>query len=103
MANYAKVENGVVTQVIVAESEFFKTFVDSSPGEWIECSGNVGIGFTYDINLKKFIQIQPYTSWVMNAESGEWEAPVTYPSDGKIYEWNESSKGWNETDKSGDV
>ena len=40
MAHYAKVENGIVTQVIVAELEFFDTFVDSSPGEWIQTSYN---------------------------------------------------------------
>ena len=48
MANFVKVENGVVTQVIVAEPEFFDTFIDSSPGKWIESSDSV-IGFTYDI------------------------------------------------------
>ena len=65
MAHYAKIENGIVTKVIVAEAEFFDTFVDSSPGEWLQTSYNTqggvhleggsplrknfaGVGCTYD-------------------------------------------------------
>jgi len=48
MAHYAKVVDGKVTQVIVAESEFFNTFVDSSPGAWIETSYNTIGGKHYD-------------------------------------------------------
>jgi len=40
MAHFAKVVDGTVTQVIVAEPEFFETFVDSSPGQWIQTSYN---------------------------------------------------------------
>ena len=48
MAHFAKVKDGVVTQVIVAEPEFFDTFVDSEPGEWIKTSYNVRGGVYYD-------------------------------------------------------
>ena len=41
MAHYAKVTDGVVTQVIVAEPEFFDTFVDTTPGEWLKTSYNM--------------------------------------------------------------
>jgi hypothetical protein len=40
MGHFAKVLSGIVQQVIVAEPDFFQTFVDSSPGEWIQTSYN---------------------------------------------------------------
>lgn len=48
MAHFAKIQNGIVTNVIVAEAEFFDTFIDSSPGEWIQTSFNVKGGIYYD-------------------------------------------------------
>jgi len=48
MGHYAKVQEGVVTQVIVAEPEFFDSFVDSSPGKWIKTSYNMRGGVYYD-------------------------------------------------------
>jgi hypothetical protein len=50
MAHYAKVQDGVVTQVIVAEPEFFDSFVDSSPGKWVKTSYNIRGGVYYDPN-----------------------------------------------------
>lgn len=50
MAHYAKVTDGKVVQVIVAEPEFFKTFVDDSPGEWIQTSYNTKRGKHYDLS-----------------------------------------------------
>lgn len=111
MAHYAKVVNGIVTKVIVAEPEFFKTFVDSSPGEWIQTSYNTrggqhpygtplrknyaGIGFTYDATLDAFYEPQPYPSWTLNETSCLWEAPVAYPTDGQFYKWNEDTQTWD--------
>jgi len=48
MGHYAKVQNGTVTQIIVAEPEFFDSFVDSSPGKWIKTSYNMRGGVYYD-------------------------------------------------------
>jgi len=48
MAHFAKVVDGIVTRVIVAEPEFFNTFVDSSPGKWIKTSYNMRGGVYYD-------------------------------------------------------
>jgi len=48
MAHYAKVQNSVVTQVIVAEPEFFHSFVDTTPGKWIKTSYNMRGGIYYD-------------------------------------------------------
>ena len=103
MAHYAKVENTLVTQVIVAEAEFFDTFVDTSPGEWIQTSynGNIrknyaGIGYRYDDELDAFIPPKPYNSWILNEDTCQYEAPVAYPADDKYYTWNEDTTSWVE-------
>jgi hypothetical protein len=113
MAHFAKVVDGVVTQVIVAEPEFFQTFVDSSPGEWIQTSYNThggehklggtplrknyaGIGFTYDRVKDAFIPPKPFASWVLNEDTCLWDAPVAMPDDGKIYVWDEATTNWVE-------
>ena len=113
MAHYAKVQNGLVTTVIVAEAEFFETFVDSSPGEWIQTSYNTyggqhllggtplrknfaGIGYTYDKTLDAFIPPKPYASWTLDEETCLWNAPTSYPTDGKNYNWNEDILNWEE-------
>ena len=122
MAHFAKVVNGTVSQVIVAEPEFFETFVDSSPGEWIQTSYNTrggvhynpetgepsadqtkalrknyaGIGFTYDRIRDAFIPVKPFESWSLNDETCLWEAPIPYPTDGQVYTWNESTTSWEE-------
>ena len=103
MAHYAKVENNIVTQVIVAEAEFFDTFVDSSPGIWIETSYNgtirknyAGMGMTYDSARDAFIPPQTHASWTLNESTCIWEPPVAYPDDGKEYTWNEATTNWKE-------
>jgi hypothetical protein len=113
MAHYAKVSNTLVTQVIVAEAEFFDTFVDSSPGEWIQTSYNTsggvhseggtplrknfaGVGDTYDATRDAFIAPQPHPSWALNEATCQWTAPVAYPDDGNQYEWNEDTTNWTE-------
>jgi len=111
MAHFAKVNNGIVEQVIVAELEFFNTFVDSSPGQWIQTSYNTyggvhtlggtplrknyaGIGYTYDAQRDAFIPPKPYASWVLNEDTCLWESPVPYPNDGEQYTWNEETQEW---------
>ena len=107
MAHYAKVQNNLVTTVIVAEAEFFNTFVDTSPGEWIQTSYNTrggvhydpttgqasadqskalrknyaGIGYTYNNVLDAFIAPQPFASWILDEETCLWNSPTPYPSD----------------------
>ena len=112
MAHFAKVVDGIVTQVIVAEPEFFDTFTDSSPGEWIQTSYNTyggvhklggtplrknyaGTGFTYDKTRDAFIPPQPYPSWTLNEETCLWDSPVPYPTDGELYIWNEETQTWD--------
>jgi len=111
MSHFAKVNNGIVEQVIVAEPEFFETFVDSSPGEWIQTSYNTrggvhanggtplrknyaGIGYTYDRVLNAFIPPKPYASWTLNEDTCLWDAPVAYPNDGNMYTWDEATTNW---------
>ncbi len=103
MAHYAKVEDSLVTKVIVAEAEFFNTFVDDSPGEWIQTSytGSIrknyaGVGDTYDAIRDAFIAPKPYPSWTLVEATCQWTAPVTYPDDGKMYDWNEDTTNWTE-------
>ena len=115
MAHYAKVNNNIVEQVIVAEPEFFETFVDSSPGEWIQTSYNTrggvhtlggtplrgnyaGVGHVYDSQNDVFYQPQPFASWILNTTTWIWESPVPIPPDAsheKLYAWNESTKSWD--------
>ena len=111
MGNFAKVVDGKVTQVIVAEPEFFDTFVDSSPGVWLATSYNTvgnkhlkggtplrgnfaGVGYSYDAQKDVFIAPKPYASWTLNADY-LWEAPIAYPKDGKDYVWDENAKSWS--------
>ena len=113
MSHFAKVLDGKVTQVIVAEPEFFQNFVDSSPGAWIQTSYNTrgnqhpngtplrgnyaGVGYTYDTQNDVFYAPQPFASWVLNTTTWLWEAPVAMPTDDKIYRWDEATTSWKET------
>jgi hypothetical protein len=110
MGHYAKVVDGKVTQVIVAESDFFKTFVDSSPGTWIKTSYNThgnnnltgspalrgnfaGVGYIYDAKNDVFYAPQPFPSWSLN-ENWLWQPPVAMPTDDKAYKWDEPTQKW---------
>lgn len=115
MAHFAQLdENNVVTQVIVVHNnELMESGVESEargiafcqslfPGTtWIQTSYNgnmrknyAGQGFTYDAQLDAFIPPQPYPSWVLNAETCQWEAPIPYPDDGGRYVWDENTQSW---------
>jgi len=118
MGHFAKVLNGIVQTVIVAEPEFFNTFIDSSPGEWIQTSyntrGNVhyapnsndpddgialrgnyaGIGYTYDREYDVFYPSKPFNSWILSQLTWLWEPPIAYPDDGRNYMWDEATISW---------
>lgn len=122
MGHYAKVTNGKVVRVFSAEADFFNTFVDDSPGEWIKTSYNTrggihyepnsntpsqdqskalrknyaGIGYTYDKKRDAFIPPKVHESWILNENTCFWEPPIPYPNDGKDYAWDESVKNWVE-------
>jgi len=109
MGHYAQVENGIVTQVIVADGPDWCE--QNLGGEWVQTSYNThggvhssgkfpihknyaGIGYTFD--GIGFAAPQPYASWTLNATSYLWEAPVAMPEDGKLYNWNEDDLAWVE-------
>jgi hypothetical protein len=121
MSHYAKVTNGIVTQVIVAEAEFFDTFVDTTPGEWIQTSYNThanthtlggtplrgnfaGIGFTYDTEHDVFYAPRPsdpeqgpYNSWVIGANTNWiWQPPTERPAgqENSYPKWIEANTTW---------
>ena len=107
MAHFAKIENDIVTQVIVVDNQYEEqgqTWINEVlglDGEWIQTSYNsnfrgnyAGVGFTYDRENDVFIPIQPYNSWILNQETWEWEAPTPYPMDGFTYIWNEHNLIW---------
>ena len=119
MSHYAKVVNNIVTQVIVAEAEFFASYHDPEPGTWIQTSYNTrggihygqdgnpdggpalrgnyaGIGYTYDPDLDVFYAPQPYPSWTLNSTTYTWQAPTPRPSDDKQYSWDEATTSWTE-------
>jgi hypothetical protein len=103
MSHFAKVCDGKVLKVIVAEKEFFDTYIDDAPGEWIQTSYNTrngihygqdgnpddgvalrgnyaGIGYTYDRTNDVFYVPQPFNSWILNKTTWSWEAPTPYPA-----------------------
>jgi len=111
MAHYAFLdENNIVTQVIVGRDEWevvgkinnWEAYYGALNG--VVCkrtsyNGNIrknfaGIGFTYDEERDAFIPPQPYESWVLDEETCRWEAPVPYPDDGVMYEWDEETIDW---------
>jgi hypothetical protein len=113
MSHFAKVLDGKVVQVIVAEPEFFNTFVDTSAGTWLQTSYNTygnqhklggtplrgnyaGVGFTYDHTNDVFYAPKPFASWTLNQSTWIWEAPTPMPTDGKQYVWDEPTTSWKE-------
>jgi len=119
MAHFAKIENNLVTEVLVVNNDLEHRGADflvndlGLGGTWIKTSyntrGNVhvnggipfrknyaGIGFSYDSNRDAFISPKPFDSWLLNEDSCLWEAPVAYPNDGNFYTWDEETLSWKE-------
>ena len=116
MAHFAELgENNVVLRVIVVDN---KDTSDTSGNEveeiganfcrnllggtWKQTSYNAnfrknyaGIGFTYDSGRDAFIPPKPFASWTLNEDTCRWDPPVAYPTDGKLYTWNESTTSWD--------
>jgi len=101
MSHFAKVVNGIVTNVIVADQDFIDNMLDTSPGRWIETfkdrsqrKNYAGIGFSYDLDRDAFIPPKPYASWTLDEDTCDWEPPVAHPGDG-AYNWNEETQTWD--------
>lgn len=118
MSHYAKVENGTVTQVIVAEQDFINSGAVGDPASWIQTSYNTrgnlhygpngepdggtalrgnyaGIGYVYDSENDVFYPPAPYPSWTLDHGTWTWVAPVPRPVDGNAYTWNETNQNWD--------
>ncbi len=113
MGHYAKVIDGIVKEVNVAEAEFFDTYIDNSAGEWIQTSYNTmagvhtlggtplrknfaTVGGSYDSENDAFYNPQPFPSWTLNTTTYLWEAPSSRPEGDGYYIWDEENKRWNE-------
>ena len=110
MSHFAKVENGIVTQVIVAEQDVIDSGIFGTG--WVQTSYNTyggqhpegrplrknyaGVGYTYDSQRDAFIAPQPFPSWVLNEETCVWDAPTPLPNDEKAYFWDETTLAWVE-------
>ena len=111
MAHYAFLdENNIVTEVIVGIDET-ELIEGSEPETWyanftgqrcIRTSYNdnirknyAGIGYFYDDVLDAFIAPKPFESWILDEDSCRWKAPVPYPNDDKVYQWNETNQSWD--------
>lgn len=117
MSHFAKVENGIVTEVLVISQDVIDTGMFGDPSLWVQTSYNTrggvhygpdgepdggiplrknyaGIGYSYDTDLDAFIPPKPYPSWLLNTQTCLWEAPVPYPTDGAAYIWDEGTLSW---------
>ena len=102
MAHFAKINNNIVTEVIVAEKDFINSGKVGDEFLWVQTSYNgnfrknyAGIGYTYDEDRDAFIAPKPFNSWILNETTCLWEAPVVYPDDGERYTWNEETTTWD--------
>ena len=120
MAHYAHVENGIVTQVIVADETFINSGAVGDPSSWVQTSYNTqggthrnggtplrknyaGIGFVYDAGRDAYYAPKPYPSWHLDEASCYWKPPVAQPDNimpteteaGTFYTWNESTTSWD--------
>ena len=119
MSHFARVENGIVTQVIVAEQDFIESGAVGDPATWIQTSYNTrggihygangqpdngiplrknyaGVGDFYDKQNDAFYSKQPYPSWLLDTNTFLWNSPTPYPETGKIYYWDEITLSWQE-------
>ena len=109
MAHWAEIDNNnVVIRVTVGDNndptgdEGYSWLINNLGGTWIKTSYNAkirknfaGIGFTYDKERDAFIAPKPFTSWVLDEATCKWQAPIPYPTDGDVYEWNETTTSWD--------
>ena len=116
MSHFAKLENGIVTQVIVIEQDVLDTGLWGDPSSWVQTSYNTyggihrlggtplrknyaGIGYTYDIARDAFIPPKPFNSWILNEDTCLWNPPIAAPQkQGFYYNWDEETTSWIEAE-----
>ena len=121
MSHFAEISgsNNTVIRVLVAEQDFIDSGAVGSGSDWVQTSYNTrdgvhygpdgepdggtqirknfaSIGYTYDESRDAFIAPKPFNAWVLNESSCTWDAPISYPNDGKFYKWNDVSGSWGE-------
>jgi len=120
MAHFAKVIDGIVETVHVVEQDYIDSGALGEPNDWIQTSYNTrggvhyapnshepdggvalrknyaGKGYIYDKTRDAFIAPKPFSSWVLNEDTCQWNPPTPYPDDGKRYEWDEDTTSWVE-------
>jgi hypothetical protein len=108
MAHFAELdENNIVLRVLVTDNDYpnegYDWLLETFGGAWVQTSYNANfrknfasIGFTYDSKRDAFIAPKPFESWELDEETCQWVAPIAYPTDGKIYKWDEESLSWIE-------
>jgi len=101
MATYSKVVKGKVVDVKNVNADFFKTFVDSSPGSWQEVTSSTKnkptLGCTYNSDADAYYPPKPSEEYKLNTSTYQWELIKPYPSDGsdaKRYYWDTDSQDW---------
>ena len=101
MAHFAKLNNNVVTEVIVSEQDFINSGAVGDSFLWVQTSYNgnfrknfAAVGYTYDKAKDAFIAPKPYPSWVLVEDTCQWEAPTAMPDDGQAYAWDEDTTSW---------
>ena len=117
MSHFAKIENNIVTQVIVAEQDVIDSGLFGSPSSWVQTSYNTlggvhvlggtplrknyaGVGYTYDSERDAFIPPQPFNSWKLDEATCQWKAPKAMPKAkaNTMYTWNEEKLAWDATE-----
>ena len=108
MSHWAKLDNNIVVEVLVGPNygDEGEAFFNALGGTWVKTSynGNIrknyaGIGYTYDAARDAFIAPKPFNSWLLDEDTCQWQAPVPYPTDDLMYEWDEELTDWKPTIK----
>ena len=103
MSHWAKLDNNIVVEVLVGPNygDEGEAFFNALGGTWVKTSynGNIrknyaGIGFNYDAARDAFIAPKPYNSWLLDEDTCQWKAPIEYPTDDLMYEWDEELTDW---------
>ncbi len=105
MSHFAEIDNNnIVQRVIVAEQNFINSGTVGDSFRWVQTSYNnnfrkqfAGAGYTYNKTDDVFVTPKPYSSWTLDANH-DWQPPTANPNDGKLYDWNESTKAWDQID-----
>lgn len=120
MAHFARIEDNIVTDIVVVSNDEIKddngneseeigvNFLKNAFGQdtiWKQTSYNHNIrknyamiGGTYDAERDAFIANKIFPSWVLNEETCNWEAPVPIPEDHETnpVRWDEENQQWVE-------